>query len=209
MIRCDVCVMPSTRPDVPFTDGTCQACRNFENRPYIDWGTRKQMLVDLLDRHHGECIVPSSGGKDSTAQVLKLQAMGAHVTVVTARTCYLTDIGRKNIDNLARYAKTIEVVPNMTVRAKLNRHAHVKLREISIPFFHPLHSLLARDPAGPDVHAELGGAAPVAIFAVHHKIVNAGLGVVQVLPWPPVGVARVLELHAGGDRQLGVLVAVP
>lgn len=121
MKRCAVCVMPDTRPDVPFTDGVCQACLTYQRRPQVDWEARKEQLVRLLDRFHGECIVPSSGGKDSTAQVLTLLEMGAHVTVVTARTCHLTTIGRANIDNLARYARTIEVVPNMAVRAKLNK----------------------------------------------------------------------------------------
>jgi hypothetical protein len=78
-------------------------------------------------------LVPSSGGKDSTYQVLTLLELGADVTVVTARTCHLTAIGRANIDNLARYARTIEVVPNMTVRAKLNRLGLELVGDISWP----------------------------------------------------------------------------
>ncbi len=78
-------------------------------------------------------MVPSSGGKDSTAQVLTLLELGAEVTIVTARTCHLTPIGRANIDNLAKYAKTIEVVPNMTVRAKLNRLGLELVGDISWP----------------------------------------------------------------------------
>jgi hypothetical protein len=77
--------------------------------------------------------VPSSGGKDSHYQVLKLQELGAHVTVVTATTCHLTDIGRRNIDNLARYAKTIEVSPNKRVRAILNRLGLQLVGDISWP----------------------------------------------------------------------------
>jgi hypothetical protein len=65
--------------------------------------------------------------------VLTLLEMGADVTIVTARTCHLTPIGRANIDNLARYARTIEVVPNMTVRAKLNRLALERVGDISWP----------------------------------------------------------------------------
>ncbi|CAB4223484.1 hypothetical protein UFOVP1670_74, partial [uncultured Caudovirales phage] len=117
MNRCKLCVIPDTRPDTQFTDGVCSACISSARRPQIDWEARKKELIALLDRHHGECIVPSSGGKDSTAQVLMLQELGARVTVVTATTCHLTTIGRKNIDNLARYATTIEVSPNKTVRA--------------------------------------------------------------------------------------------
>ena len=133
MIRCRTCVMPNTRPDTPFIDGECAACVSYKRRPQIDWDARRADLVALLDRHDGRVLVPSSGGKDSTYQVLTLLEMGADVTVVTARTCHLTDIGRRNIDNLARYARTIEVVPNMTVRAKLNRLALEIVGDISWP----------------------------------------------------------------------------
>lgn len=133
LIRCKCCVMPATRPDTPFVDGICSACLNYAKRPEIDWDARKAELLALLDRHDGRCIVPSSGGKDSTYQVMTLLELGADVTVVTARTCHLTDLGRKNIDNLARHARTIEVVPNMTVRAKLNRLGLEMVGDISWP----------------------------------------------------------------------------
>jgi len=133
MIRCTRCVMPSTRPDTPFVDGVCSACLTYANRPTIDWDARKAELIALLDRHHGRVLVPSSGGKDSTYQALTLRNMGADVAVVTARTCHLTDVGRANIDNLARYAPTIEVTPNMTVRAKLNRLGLELVGDISWP----------------------------------------------------------------------------
>lgn len=133
MNRCKLCVIPDTRPDTQFIDGVCTACLSYQRRPQIDWDARKKELIALLDRHHGECIVPSSGGKDSTAQVLMLKELGAHVTVVTATTCHLTTIGRKNIDNLTRYATTIEVSPNKTVRAKLNRLGLEMVGDISWP----------------------------------------------------------------------------
>lgn len=133
MIRCCRCVLPSTRPDSAFVNGVCPACLSYEKRPQIDWDARKAELLALLDRHDGRCIVPSSGGKDSTYQVLTLLELGADVTIVTARTCHLTPLGRANIDNLARYARTIEIVPNMTVRAKLNRLGLELVGDISWP----------------------------------------------------------------------------
>lgn len=133
LLRCRTCCMPNTRPDTPFIDGECAACRNYARRPAIDWDERKAALLALLDRHDGRVLVPSSGGKDSTYQVMTLLGLGADVTVVTARTCHLTDIGRANIDNLARHARTIEVVPNMTVRAKLNRLGLELVGDISWP----------------------------------------------------------------------------
>jgi len=125
---------PDTKPDLHFDEtGQCSACRNYANRPNIDWYERLLDLQRLLDRFHGECIVPSSGGKDSTAQVMKLLDLGADVTVVTARTCHLTPIGRRNIDNLSRHAKTIEVVPNMSDRKVLNRRGLELVGDISWP----------------------------------------------------------------------------
>jgi N-acetyl sugar amidotransferase len=133
LVRCKSCCMPTTRPDLHFEDGECAACRNFKNRPAVDWDARKEDLIRLLDKHHGECIVPSSGGKDSTYQVIKLLELGAHVTVVTATTCHLTQMGRRNIDNLARYATTYEVDPNKDVRRKLNRIGLKLVGDISLP----------------------------------------------------------------------------
>ena len=129
MIRCDKCCMPDTRPDHVFVDGVCPACIN-RDKEYL-LGT--DALVELLDRHNGEVIVPSSGGKDSTYQVLRLLELGAHVTIVTATTCHLTPIGRANIDNLARYANTIEISPNKTVRAKLNKYGMEWVGDCSWP----------------------------------------------------------------------------
>jgi N-acetyl sugar amidotransferase len=134
MRRCRTCCYPDTKPDLYFDEsGECSACVNARKKPLIDWDSRKVELLALLDRHDGRCIVPSSGGKDSTWQVLKLLDLGADVTIVTATTCYLTEIGRKNIDNLARYARTIEYSPNKTVRAKLNKIGLEMVGDISWP----------------------------------------------------------------------------
>ena len=126
MTRCKTCLQPDTKPDLAFVDGECSACINYANRPEIDWNARKRELVNILSdspRNSSgyDCIVPSSGGKDSHAQVLTLLELGVRPLVVTATTDFLTPIGRANIDNLARYATTIEVTPNRSVRARLNR----------------------------------------------------------------------------------------
>lgn len=133
MTRCKTCVMVSTRPDTAFIDGECSACISYRKRQAVDWDARRKDLLALLDRHDGRCIVPSSGGKDSTFQVIKLLELGADVTVVTATTCHLTAIGRRNIDNLARHARTIEVSPNKEVRRKLNRLGLQLVGDISWP----------------------------------------------------------------------------
>lgn len=133
MNRCQTCVIPDTRPDTHFVDGICSACHSYAKRPKIDWEQRRQDLMRLLEIHNGRVIVPSSGGKDSTYQVLTLVNMGADVTVVTASTCHLTLVGRLNIDNLARYARTVEITPDRAVRAKLNRLGLELVGDISWP----------------------------------------------------------------------------
>jgi len=139
MVRCRLCLIPNSRPDTAFVDGVCSACINFAKRPTIDWATRHAKLLEVLDRADGRVIVPSSGGKDSTYIALRLKELGADVTAVTATTCHLTPIGRANIDNLARHVRTIEVTPNMGVRAKLNRLAFDLVGDPSWPEHVSIH----------------------------------------------------------------------
>src|SRR5574341_589843 len=126
MTRCKLCLYPDTKPDLAFVDGICAACRNYANRPNVDWDQRKRELVNILSnaRPNGsgyDCIVASSGGKDSHYQALTLIELGARPLIVTAATDLLTPLGHRNIQNLARYAPTIEMTPNRTVRGKLCR----------------------------------------------------------------------------------------
>jgi N-acetyl sugar amidotransferase len=131
--RCTNCLIPTSRPDTAFVDGVCSACIAYKRRKEIDWDERSVALLRLLERHNYECIVPSSGGKDSHYQVMTLLELGAKVTVVTASTCHLTPLGRANIDNLARHAPTIEVTQNRDQRAHLNRMGLELVGDISWP----------------------------------------------------------------------------
>src|SRR5437764_5819534 len=80
---CKRCVMPDTKPDL-FIDeeGICNACRSYEQRKEIDWGLRKHELLKLVDHYRSkdgsqwDCIVPVSGGKDSTYQVVRMLQLG-------------------------------------------------------------------------------------------------------------------------------------
>lgn len=138
MQRCRLCVIPDSRPDTPFEDGICAACRSFARRPAIDWKAREAEFHEIIQTQRNtasgyDCVVASSGGKDSHWQVLKVLELGYRPLVVTASTCMLTPIGRENIDNLARFADTIEVTPDRSVRAKLNRLGLELVGDISWP----------------------------------------------------------------------------
>ena len=141
MIRyCRRCVMPETRPDILFDDGVCSACRHFEARSETDWDARRVELHAVLDRYRSpdgsnyDCIVPVSGGKDSTFQTLRLLELGLNPLAVTSTTCRLTDLGRRNLDNLHRLGvDSIEVTPNPRVRRTMNRIGLREVGDISWP----------------------------------------------------------------------------
>lgn len=138
MKRCTRCLIPDTRPDTAFVNGVCSACLTHDAQQAVDWEARRADLLKLLDRQKPngsgfDCIVASSGGKDSHAQVLDMLAVGARPLLVTATTCMLTPIGRRNIDNLKRYAATIEVTPNQDVRRRLNYLGLTMVGDVSWP----------------------------------------------------------------------------
>ena len=72
MKRCVRCNLPETHATIVFdAQGVCNICRGQElKQGSIDWDARKRELDDLIagyrDKHDYDCIVPFSGGKDST-----------------------------------------------------------------------------------------------------------------------------------------------
>jgi N-acetyl sugar amidotransferase len=138
---CARCLMPETKPDL-FIDGegVCSACRNFERRQAVDWDTRRRELETVLGRYRAregrnyDCIVPVSGGKDSTFQALRLLELGLNPLCVTATTDHLTPLGRRNIENLKRLGVDyVEVTTNPVVRRRINRLALTQVGDISWP----------------------------------------------------------------------------
>lgn len=138
---CRSCVMPDTKPDLHLDEtGECNACRSFKNRKQVDWDARKRALLDIVERYrhrdgsHWDCIVPVSGGKDSTYQVVRMLQLGLNPLCVTSSTCDLSPLGRQNIENLKRLGVDhVEVSPNPQVRAKLNRIGLMQVGDIAWP----------------------------------------------------------------------------
>jgi N-acetyl sugar amidotransferase len=142
MLRyCVRCVMPDTKPDLHIDEeGVCNACRTYEQRKEVDWATRRMELLKIIERYrcrdgsNWDCIVPVSGGKDSTFQVVRILQLGLNPLCVTSTTCDLSDIGRKNIQNLKHLGVDyVEMSPNPLVRAKLNRIGLTEVGDISWP----------------------------------------------------------------------------
>lgn len=72
LVHCRKCLLPETYETIEFdAEGVCNICRGREFRDQkIDWDGRKRQLDALVEEHRGkhdyDCIVPFSGGKDST-----------------------------------------------------------------------------------------------------------------------------------------------
>lgn len=138
---CNRCVTPSTRPHLTLDEsGVCSACRSYESRKDIDWKQRERELQDILGRYrsksgvHWDCVIPVSGGKDSVYQVLKMLEFGMTPLCVAASTCHLSEIGRRNLENLKNLGvDLIEFSPNPITRRKLNRIGLMRVGDISWP----------------------------------------------------------------------------
>jgi N-acetyl sugar amidotransferase len=72
LVRCTKCVLPETHETIMFDDqGVCNVCRNHDyKQTHIDWPAKKTDLDQLIATYRGkydyDCLVPFSGGKDST-----------------------------------------------------------------------------------------------------------------------------------------------
>lgn len=159
VIFCKRCVLSNQRPSssVEFkrsqdakhrtlnidADGVCDACRYAEKKEKINWKAREEELVKLLDRYrrkdgYYDCVVPGSGGKDSTfaAHVLKYK-YGMHPLTVTWPPIIYTDIGWKNFRNWLYKGGFDNVTFNY------NAKVHALLTRLAIEnIFHPFHTFI-------------------------------------------------------------------
>lgn len=138
---CVECLLPDSKPDLHFNaDGVCAACQAYASRVEVDWEARKSEFLGLVEKFRDktakswDCVVPVSGGKDSTFQVLKMLELGLRPLCVTATTCDLSEIGERNIKNIANLGVDhITVTPNPVVRKKLNRIGLEQVGDIAWP----------------------------------------------------------------------------
>ena len=103
---CQRCVLPDTRPNLELDkEGVCNACRMHGSKPQIPWQARSEELRDVVAHAKAsgaryDCVIPVSGGKDSTWQTIKCLELGLRPLAVTWRPPGRTPIGQRNLDNL-------------------------------------------------------------------------------------------------------------
>jgi N-acetyl sugar amidotransferase len=97
--------LPDSRPNVELdATGRCNGA-TFDEKSRIDWGNRERLFRDVVEtsKHRSEghdCLIPVSGGKDSTWQVIKCLEYGLNPLCVTWKTPVRTELGQRNLDNL-------------------------------------------------------------------------------------------------------------
>ena len=79
---CKICIMPNSRPRITFDkDGICNACNHSKDKEQINWELRKAEFLEILSNLKKiknrnklyDCVVPWSGGKDSSSIAHKLK----------------------------------------------------------------------------------------------------------------------------------------
>ena len=142
MKYCKKCLYPDTKPQLVFNDdGICSACTNRKTKESIDWDKKREEFVKILDKYSSkdssnyDCIIPVSGGKDSTylTYVMK-EEFGLNPLVVNFHPLDQTNIGKKNLENLKKIGvDCIEFSPNPNVYQKLARYGLSELGDFQWP----------------------------------------------------------------------------
>ena len=107
---CQKCLFPETKPDLSFDEnGVCSACLSSELKDQgIDWNQRKSEFEKIIENYRKDgigydCLIPVSGGKDSTYQAYFMKEVcGMNPLCVCFETTYATEIGNQNLDNLSK-----------------------------------------------------------------------------------------------------------
>lgn len=129
--------MPETNEGIKFDEmGICQACRSSEQKIHIDWTKREKKLRKLFEwarKRSGDnydCIVPVSGGKDSTFQMhVVTNVYGLKPLAVTFSHNWYSPVGKQNLDNLVEKFNVDHIMftPNRALVNKLARKSLVMI----------------------------------------------------------------------------------
>ena len=130
---CVRCCIPQTQEGVVFDElGVCQACQSAEQKIHIDWTAREKALRQILDDakakagNNYDCIIPISGGKDSTFQLYVLtQIYGMKPLAVTFSHNWYSETGWYNLQNSLEQFNVDHIMftPNRKLVNKLARHS--------------------------------------------------------------------------------------
>ncbi len=135
LLRCSKCMLPETYETIEFDkNGVCNICRSTEyKQDKVDWDKRKLLLDDIIEKHRGindyDCIVPYSGGKDSTYQLLYLlKEYNLKILVVRFNHGFMRSTIEENVQNTLKQlgADIIEFTPNWQVVKRVMKESFIR-----------------------------------------------------------------------------------
>ena len=129
---CVNCLFPESKPDLSFNDeGICSACEAAEMKDNgINWKLKEKEFFEIINYYKKaedeigyDCLIPVSGGKDSTYQAYFMKEVcGMNPLCVCFETTSITEIGQKNLDNISKlgidvihFKKNHEVYKKMVI----------------------------------------------------------------------------------------------
>ena len=137
---CKSCILPDTRPNLFLnSNGICNACIDYKKKPLLDWKQREKHFQEIIKKFKNQyndydCIVPVSGGKDSTWKIIKCLEHNLKPLAVTWKTPSRTEIGQKNLDNLINLGVDhIDYQINPKVESKFMLETFKKFGSTAIP----------------------------------------------------------------------------
>ena len=137
---CSNCLAMSTRPRISFDErGWCNACRWMEKKKTLNWGSREEKLIQLLDKHRRsdgsfDCLVPVSGGKDGSYVAYNLKyEYGMNPLCVTVTPALPLELGEKNLRTFVESGfNHISINPAFEAMRILNKRGLV---EMGFPYY--------------------------------------------------------------------------
>lgn len=168
---CKLCVMSNQKPNAVVelknidnkkegmhinADGVCSACEySVIKESKINWKEREEQLQDILSKYRKssgfDCVVPSSGGKDSSyvAHILKYKYKMNPLSVTWAPHIY-TDIGWKNFQSHINVGGVDNILftPNGKLHRYLTKIAFLNLLHPFQPF------IIGQKSVGPKIAAK-------------------------------------------------------
>jgi len=139
---CRHCVYPETKPDLSLDEnGICDACRFVDVKDATNWDLRRKELAEIFEKFKNkdgsnyDCIIPVSGGKDSTFQTYMVKKeFGLNPLCVSYHLPEFTDLGRKNLENLKKLGvDCLEFTPNPEICKKMQKIALIEFGDAQWP----------------------------------------------------------------------------
>lgn len=145
MRYCIKCILPDSRPNLVIDEvGICSACTNYKKKPFVSREDEfEKIAAEAKEKNRDwDCVIPVSGGKDSTWQVIKALEYKLKPLCVTWKTPARSSHGQRNLDNLISLGVDhIDFAINPKVEKKFTLETFRRKGSTAIPMHMALFSI--------------------------------------------------------------------